>query len=115
MDYDFRLYLLFSSYAISAYFILKSIIIYTRGRKEYEKSFSDISEIVKKDEPKKKEATKSRIKEDSNINKQETKNITNQKNKEKPSNKPSKKNQKNENNKTSKKAKEIANNKDEKQ
>ena len=70
MNIDFRLYLLFSSYAISSYFVLKSIIIYTKGRKEYAKSFSDISEIVKKDEPKKKEAVKTK-------NRQEEKNTEN--------------------------------------
>ena len=56
--YDFRFYLLTSSYIISIYYILKSVVIYTKERKEYLKSLSDISEIVKKDEPIKKEAKK---------------------------------------------------------
>ncbi len=56
--YDFRLYLLTSSYVFSIYFVLKAIILYTKGRKEYLQELSDISEIVKKDEPQKKEAKK---------------------------------------------------------
>lgn len=63
LKYDFKVYLITSSFVFASYFILKSIIIYTKGRMEYAKTFSDISEIVKKDEPKKKEATKK-----SNIN-----------------------------------------------
>lgn len=56
--YDFRFYLLTSSYVISIYYVLKTILLYTKGRKEYLNSLSDISEIVKKDEPIKKEAQK---------------------------------------------------------
>ena len=56
--YNFSLYLLTSSYIIASYFVLKAIIIYTKGRKEYLNSLSDISEIVKKEEPIKKEAKK---------------------------------------------------------
>ena len=56
--YDFRLYLLTSSYIISIYYVFKSIVIYTKDRKEYLKELSDISEIVKEDEPVKKEAKK---------------------------------------------------------
>lgn len=58
LKYDFRIYLLTSSYVFSIYYVLKSIILYTKGRKEYLNSFSDISEIVKKEEPIKKEAKK---------------------------------------------------------
>ena len=58
MKYDFRYYLLTSSYVISIYYVLKAIILYTKGRKNYLKSLSDISEIVKKEEPTKKEAKK---------------------------------------------------------
>lgn len=57
-DYQLQFYLLTSSYVISAYFILKAIIIYTKGRKEYLDTLSDIPEILKKDEPIKKEAKK---------------------------------------------------------
>ena len=60
LEFDFRLYLLTSSYVFAIYYIMKSIFIYTKGRRDYAKTFSDISEIVKKDEPKKKEATKKR-------------------------------------------------------
>ncbi len=56
--YDFRHYLLTSSYIFSIYYVLKSIILYTKEKRNYLKSFSDISEIVKKDEPLKKEAKK---------------------------------------------------------
>lgn len=56
--YDFRLYLLTSSYIISIYYVFKSIVIYTKDRKKYLKGLSDISEIVKEDEPVKKEAKK---------------------------------------------------------
>lgn len=57
-QYDFRFYLLTSSYVFSIYYVLKSIVLYTKGRREYLKSLSDISEIVKKEEPVKKEAKK---------------------------------------------------------
>ncbi|MCI8637454.1 MAG: hypothetical protein HFJ36_06515 [Clostridia bacterium] len=56
--YDFRFYLLTSSYIFSIYYVLKAILLYTKGRKAYLDSLSDISEIVKKDEPIKKEAKK---------------------------------------------------------
>jgi len=58
LKYDFRTYLIASSYVFSIYYVLKSIIIYTKGRKDYFNNLSDISEIVKKDEPVKKEAKK---------------------------------------------------------
>ena len=57
-QYDFRFYLLTSSYVFSIYYVLKAIVLYTKGRKEYLDSLSDISEIVKKEEPVKKEAKK---------------------------------------------------------
>ena len=57
-DYQLQFYLLTSSYIISIYFILKAIIIYTRGRKKYLDTLSDIPEILKKEEPIKKEAKK---------------------------------------------------------
>lgn len=65
--YDFRLYLLTSSYIFSIYYVLKSIIIYIREKRIYSKGLSDISEIIKKEEPTKKEATKK-------VNKQENQN-----------------------------------------
>lgn len=57
-EYQFQFYILTSSYTISVYYVLKSIILYTKGRREYLKGLSDISEIVKKEEPVKKEAKK---------------------------------------------------------
>ena len=57
-EYQFQFYILTSSYTIATYYVLKSIILYTKGRKEYLKGLSDISEIVKKEEPVKKEAKK---------------------------------------------------------
>ena len=57
-QYRFQFYLLTSSYLFSIYYVLKAIILYTKGRRDYLKSLSDISEIVKKEEPIKKEAKK---------------------------------------------------------
>lgn len=61
--YDFRFYLLTSSYIFCIYYVLKSIILYTKGRIEYLHSLSDISDIVKKDKPIKKDAKKRNRKE----------------------------------------------------
>lgn len=55
---DFQFYLLISSAIVGCYYILKGIVIYTKDRKEYLKGLSDISEIVKEEEPIKKEAKK---------------------------------------------------------
>lgn len=63
LEYDFRFYLLTSSYIFAIYYVLKAIVIYTKERRKYLKSLSDISEIVKKDEPIKKEAKKRNSKE----------------------------------------------------
>lgn len=63
-QYDFRFYLLTSSYVFSIYYVLKAIILYTKGRKEYLNSLSDISEIVKKEEPVIKEAKKRNVEEE---------------------------------------------------
>ena len=57
-NFDFQKYILWSSYAFSIYYVLKTIIINTKARKDYLRSLSDISQIVQKDEPQKKEATK---------------------------------------------------------
>ena len=46
-----------SSYAFSIYYILKAIILYTKERRDYLKSLSDIKEIVDI-KPTKKEAKK---------------------------------------------------------
>lgn len=58
LKYEFQFYLLTSSYVIAIYYVLKAIILYTKGRKEYLEGLSDIPEIVKKEEPVKKEAKK---------------------------------------------------------
>lgn len=58
LKFNFNIYILTSSYICAIYYVLKSIIIYTRERKKYLESLSDISDIVKKDEPIKKEAKK---------------------------------------------------------
>ena len=81
-QYDFRFYLLSSSYVFAIYYVLKSIIIYTKEKRQYLKNLSDISEIVK-EEPIKKEAKKRRkvksvkqkeeIKESTSKNKKEAK------------------------------------------
>ena len=60
MKYDFRTYLLTSSYIIAIYYVFKAIVIYTMQRRKALKELSDISEIVKEDEPIKKEAQKRR-------------------------------------------------------
>ena len=71
--YDFRIYLLTSSYLFAIYYVLKAIILYTKGRKDYLDSLSDISEIVKKDEPIKKEAKKRKEEIRENIDEEEEK------------------------------------------
>jgi len=55
--WDLRWYVTISGYTFAIYFVFKSIVVYTSGRKEYLNSFSDIAEIVK-DEPRKKTAVK---------------------------------------------------------
>ena len=57
-NFNFKSYSLVASYIFAIYFVLKSIIVYTKGRKELAEDLSDIREIVKKDEPVKKEATR---------------------------------------------------------
>ncbi|MBR0350526.1 MAG: hypothetical protein IJH76_01665 [Clostridia bacterium] len=57
-NFDFNNYILISSYGFSIYYVLKTIFIATRSRKEFLNGLSDISEIVEKEEPKKKEASK---------------------------------------------------------
>ena len=63
-NFNFKNYSLVASYIFAIYFILKCIFVYTKGRKEEAENLSDIKEIVKKEEPVKKEATK-KSKEDS--------------------------------------------------
>ena len=65
-EFNFKSYSLVASYIFAIYFILKSIVIYTKGRREMAEDLSDIKEIVKKDEPVKKEATKKQHKKREN-------------------------------------------------
>ena len=62
-NFEFKTYSLVASYIFAIYFILKCIIIYTKGRKEIAENYSDVREIVKKEEPVIKEATKKNQKE----------------------------------------------------
>ena len=57
---EFIPYVLISSVIVGIYYILKVIVLYTKERKKDLKNLSDISEIVKKDEPVKKEAKKTK-------------------------------------------------------
>lgn len=71
-NFNFKNYSLVAAYLYAIYFILNAIIVYTKGRKDLAENFSDIKEIVKKDEPAKKEATRKNKKEkkDSEIEKE---------------------------------------------
>lgn len=55
---DFINYMFFSAGGIAIYFFTKEIIIFTKQKRDDLRNLSDISEIVKKDEPIKKEAKK---------------------------------------------------------
>ncbi len=55
--FEFANYILVSSYMFSIYFLFKSLFIYTKERRDYLNSLSDIKEIVAND-PIKKSATK---------------------------------------------------------
>ena len=106
LKYSFQSYLLISAGVVTIYYILKMILLYTKDRKEYLRELSDISEIVKEDEPIKKEAKKRNVKEakksknnendikDNEIKKEQTKNkkpkITSKKNTSSKSNQKSK-------------------------
>ena len=56
-NFDFRTYIVSSSYVFALYYVMKSLIIYTNEKRKYLKSLSDIKEIVT-NEPVKKEAKK---------------------------------------------------------
>lgn len=58
-SFDFKTYIITSSYLFSIYFVLKSIIIYTNEKRKYLKSLSDIKDIVVND-PTKKEAKRTK-------------------------------------------------------
>ena len=55
--FHFANYILVSSYLFSIYYLFKAVFIYTKERRDYLKSLSDIKEIVT-NEPTKKTATK---------------------------------------------------------
>ena len=57
-EYNPKIYIQLMAYLCSIYYIIKSIVIYTKYRKKCVSDLSDISEITKKDEPVKKEATR---------------------------------------------------------
>ena len=78
-DFPLKNYLLVASYIFAIYFILKCIVVYTKGRKEMAENLSDIKEIVQKDEPVKKEETKKK-KED--VKEEEKEEIKEEKTKE---------------------------------
>jgi len=80
---DFINYMFFSAGAIAIYYFIKEIIIFTKQKRDDLKNLSDISEIVKKDKPIKKEAKK-RTKEEKIENKNDNLSVENKKeNKEK--------------------------------
>ncbi len=64
--FDFQIYLTAASYVLGIYYILKAIIIYTKGRSKELENLSDVKDIVKKDNPVVKEATK-KLKNNENI------------------------------------------------
>ena len=64
-DFSLPLYVTVSSYIFAIYYVFKSIIIYTKQRRKYLDTFSDIPEITKKEKPSVKEAKKrNKIKSD---------------------------------------------------
>lgn len=64
--FSFENYTLISALVITSYYVIKTLIMYTRDRKKYLDSLSDISEIVRKEQPIKKEAKKRRNSENEN-------------------------------------------------
>ncbi len=70
LNIEFMTYMIISSVVAGIYYLLKSLMVFTLGKKQYIESFNDIAEIVK-DEPQKKEATKRKkttpTKKDKNI------------------------------------------------
>ncbi len=72
--FDLQIYLLASSYIFAIYYVLKSIIIYTKSRSKYLASLSDVPEIVKEEKPKIKEAKRKKA---DNIEEKESKEIVN--------------------------------------
>lgn len=84
LKYDFKSYMLISSGIVVIYYVLKVIIIYTKEKKEYLKGLSDISKIVKEDEPIKKEAKKRNKNEKEKEETEKLESAKENQNKEKP-------------------------------
>lgn len=84
LKYDFKSYMLISSGIVVIYYVLKVIIIYTKDKKEYLKGLSDISKIVKEDEPIKKEAKKRNKNEKEKEETEKLESAKENQNKEKP-------------------------------
>lgn len=61
-DFDFNLYILVASYTVAIYYVMKAILIYTKEKKKFLDSLSDIREIVD-NKPQKKKATKKKKQE----------------------------------------------------
>ena len=78
-NFEFKTYSLVASYIFAIYFILKGIVVYTKGIKEEAENLSDIREIVKKDKPLKKEATKKTKEDETTEKKTATKKTTSKK------------------------------------
>lgn len=83
---EFKKYLFISGAVILIYYIIKGIILYTKENQQYLKDLSDISDIVKEDEPVKKEAHKRNKKEE--IEKADTEQVENKKEKSTKTKKP---------------------------
>ncbi len=92
--FDTNILYIISSAVIGIYYIIKSICIYIKLKKEYIKTLSDISEIVKKDEPTIKEAKKREkniVSKNTKTKQGKTKTKTNSKTKPKTTKKTTKK------------------------
>lgn len=66
-DFSLPLYVTVSSYIFAIYYVFKSIIIYTKQRRKYLDTFSDIPEITKKEKPSVKEAKKRKTVKNDNV------------------------------------------------
>lgn len=69
-DFSLPLYVTVSSYIFAIYYVFKSIIIYTKQRRKYLDTFSDIPEITKKERPSVKEAKKRNTVKSDNVSTQ---------------------------------------------
>lgn len=59
-NFDFRTYIVSSSYIFALYYVMKSLLIYTKEKRAYLKGLCDIKDIVV-NEPLKKEAKRSSL------------------------------------------------------